>query len=204
MRFLDGPIDNDWYAGLFDGVSADDYACDFSTSTARISDAGWRHLAQLADDIRIIYIIRNPVERFWSHIKFHHQILGRFDELHDYSRRDYVEAIRKYRLVADGFYGTHYRRMLDVFPQDRIRIVLFDDIKSDPSKVLSDVEGFLDIPSRKRDPETTRQPANSTKNLPMPDFIRAMYADKFRQEIAILKGLGIDVPDDWPTSTGTS
>jgi len=44
-----------------------------------------------------------------------------------------------------GFYAAHWSRYLALFPRDRLRVYLFDDLRAKPAWVMRDLFEFLEI-----------------------------------------------------------
>jgi len=65
-----GPGDLDAYRGyLCDGRSGQKVVADVTPSYALLPLAGLRRLAEVAADVRILYLMRDPVARLWSHVR---------------------------------------------------------------------------------------------------------------------------------------
>jgi hypothetical protein len=100
---------------------------------------------------KIIIVLRNPVERLIS--AYYYYIKIGFLPVVDIN-----EAIPKLlagrslgndkaaeQLLAYGKYATHIRRYREVFPDDQIRILFQEDVKSSPTKEVARVCDFLGV-----------------------------------------------------------
>ena len=85
-NYLDGPVDDIWYRNLFVYRNAEQYCCDFSNLYALLDETAWRRVVGIADRLRVLYTLRDPVKRLWSHIKFHLQITGELARLDDWKK----------------------------------------------------------------------------------------------------------------------
>lgn len=109
-------------------------------------------------DARLIINIRNPAEMVYS---FHSQLLNTVNEdepdfekawhLQDerlqgrsIPRKCLVPEFLQYRDI--GRLSINIRRVLDVFPREQVKIVIFDDMKNDPQRVFDDVTDYLGLP----------------------------------------------------------
>ncbi len=94
-------------------------------------------------DIKLILSLRNPVDRAYS--QHRHEIrrnrvaesLYRFGEALKYNPT-YIEQ---------GRYATHLEYWLKFFDLDKIHIILYDEIVSQPAAVLKKLFAFLDLDS---------------------------------------------------------
>ena len=112
------------------------------SSAARIKDA--------RPDARILIILRNPVDRAYSHY-WHQRVrfaeeMSFEDAIEDEPRR--IEQGRPYGFlyVRTGLYHDQVARFVDLFGS-QVRIHLFDDLRSDPDTLFRDVLSFLGVES---------------------------------------------------------
>lgn len=108
-------------------------------------------IAAVLPDVRIVAILRDPVERAYSSYLFHRRD-GR-------ETRSFDEAIRQEREgTADpglrfgqrhytslGFYDRLLAPYFERFPRDRIGIFLFDDLRRDAEGLMRDLFRFLGV-----------------------------------------------------------
>lgn len=106
-------------------------------------------------DVKLIAILRNPVERAYS--AFTHLIRDDREPFGDFARaleeeelriRDNWPWIWHYKRV--GFYYEQLSRYFDIFDRERIRIYLHEDLRFQPADMLPDMFRFLGV-----DPEFT-------------------------------------------------
>ena len=108
---------------------------------------------------KLIAMVRNPLEMIHS---YHNQLLfSHFEEERDIEkawrlqdarlRGDHVPLLCQepkmlfYRDIAKQ--GEQVERMLQSFPPDQVKIIVFDDFKSSVRSVYNDVLEFLGVPS---------------------------------------------------------
>ncbi|HKD67019.1 MAG TPA: sulfotransferase [Candidatus Binataceae bacterium] len=108
-----------------------------------------RRISRQVPDARIIIALRDPIERAYSHYLMHVregiQPLGFYDALvEDLNRTNESWALSHF-YVGKGQYARQVRRYLDVFARDRVKIVLFDDLKRDPEAEMRDIARFLGL-----------------------------------------------------------
>jgi hypothetical protein len=150
-----------WYRGNFPNVlrARGDLVGEASPSYVFHPRAPQR-VAQLVPDAKLIVLLRDPVDRAYSH--YHHEVaLGReplsFEDAlaAEDERTDGEEA----RLAADpgyfshawwdytykarGRYAEQLERWLDVFPRDRLLILPSEELLGDPERTHAHVLEFL-------------------------------------------------------------
>jgi hypothetical protein len=101
-------------------------------------------------DMKIIAILRNPVERAYSN--FLHMIRDGKEPLADFARALQAEEGRiqnnwgplwHYKQV--GFYYEQLKRYYEVFDREQIRVYLYEDLHDDPTTTVRDAYTFLGV-----------------------------------------------------------
>lgn len=126
--------------GLIRGEASPTYLMDPAAPAA---------IAEVRPDARIVVALRDPVERAFSHFRYHELRTGR-------STRAFSTAIRAERnaplldyhrsyLIEPGFYGKHLTRWLDTFGPASLHVVLLDDLMREPRAVLERLGAFLGV-----------------------------------------------------------
>ncbi|WP_137700393.1 sulfotransferase family protein [Marimonas lutisalis] len=115
------------------------------------------NIRQYDPDARIIVMLRNPVEQVYSmHQELFHR---RYETQSDFmaawnmqSARHNGHGIPKYckearflQYSAIAEYAAQIARLKQIFPDDQVKIILFDDFKRDTRQAYLDVLAFLGV-----------------------------------------------------------
>lgn len=121
-------------------------------------------VADLLPDARFIVMLRDPVERAWSHYR-HEVELGyerlpfeaalqrereRVAEEAERLRRDptFVSvAHQHFSYLARGEYASQMEAWFELFPRERFCIVRSEDFFAEPARVFHEVQAFLGVSS---------------------------------------------------------
>ncbi|HXC01296.1 MAG TPA: sulfotransferase domain-containing protein [Opitutaceae bacterium] len=116
-------------------------------------------IREVLGPVKIIIILRNPVERAFSMYCFMAMMglepIETFEEALDQESRRMASLqfhqncfmnIRDYQYFHVGLYVDQVMRYIKTFGAERVKILLFDDLKKDPSGFCADVCQFLEIP----------------------------------------------------------
>lgn len=136
----------DWYLDLWDAVREDEVALEKSTTYSkrpRYPDTVDR-MAHAADEhgltFRFLYILRDPISRIESHLT--HLIAGGKLE-------DQVVNWRRGSLDGNSLCISMYAHQLDVytrtFEREKIHLIKFEDLVTDPIPQLDAVAEFLGL-----------------------------------------------------------
>ncbi len=196
-RWMEGPVTVDWYRSLFAEKPAGLWGGDFSPSTSLIRPEGWREIAGFAEDLRLIYLMREPQDRLWSHAKFHARFTGaapRFNRMRPAELERFVE---RSSLLVDGDYGSNLGRMLEFVPRERILVVDYTRIATEPEAVLREAEAFLGLPPTPDPFGRIARRVNVTEPTPQPEGFGDRWRARFRAETAALAALGVGFAEPW-------
>jgi hypothetical protein len=135
----------DWYRSQFAGAG-DAKAIGDKTPGYMYSDEAVERMAATLPDARLIAILRNPIDRAYSHY-WHHRRVGK-------ESRSFEEAIAQelsgdggstFEYVRFGRYIKHLERLARFYPRERILVLLFEDLSSKPAEVYAEACRFLGI-----------------------------------------------------------
>lgn len=142
-----------------------------------------RAIRSLMPDVRILFMVRNPIDRAWSHAVMG-LIQRRGVRLEDVPASDFHEHFAAERSRARSDYLSTLDRWLDVFPSAQIYIGFFDDIVARPKELLGSVFRHLRI-SESVDYEAFpySQVINKGLGLAIPDMHRKVLMRIYRDEI---------------------
>lgn len=137
------------YRALFAGVTSETAVGEASHSYLYTPGAPER-IRRYVPEARLIAILRDPVERAYSHFCFMVQ-QGR-EPSPDFVRaiEEEVAGMREdwwptFQYLRVGFYYAQLQRYFDLFEPSQIKIYLQEDLRSDTLGVVQDVFRFLDV-----------------------------------------------------------
>lgn len=108
------------YRQLFEDARPDQVIGEDSTVYLASRKAPHR-IAEYLPDVKLIFLLRDPVDRAYSH--YHHALkAGRAT----YSFEDTLQYGRQH-IITRGFYREQIERYLDVFRRDQITVLLFEE-----------------------------------------------------------------------------
>ena len=171
-----------WYASLFAEARSDQLIGEKSADYLAESEAPAR-AAALLPNAMLVAQLRNPVDRAYS------------DYCMLYRRGQVGGDVERYldtrsaipRFLQNGLYARHIARWRDYFPAKRLKIILYDDIRADPERVLADVCGALQLPPSVIDAERVRRRSNDSEAPLVPLPLRRL-PQSIKNLVAPLRG----------------
>lgn len=196
-RYLVNPVDDAWFERIYEDAS-DRYAADFSNYHALLPTAGWNHVKRMTRDLRVLYVLRDPIERLWSHIKFELIQSGRRERLDSLGVEDLNSILRASHVSAHARFGDvveHLRRNLD---ERQLLIVTLEDFVGDFPRSAKEIERFLGVEEHRYQIDPSRK-RNPTEPIPIPPNVHARLREVTHPQIEKLQRLGVHLPQGYFT-----
>ena len=154
-------------------------------------------------DVKLIAILRNPIERLYSHY--------RYTELKGfYQLPTFKEVIDKEKsFVEESSYFKHLQNYLKYFPREKTLITIYEDIEKDQEAFIRKVLKFLGADETFIPPSThtTINPAGAVvmrnKVLSIKDSIKSVLGGNLMINILKKTPLRKKIFDSLATKTGT-
>jgi len=136
------------YLKLFEQAPSSSIVGEASTDYLASKSAA-KNIKQRNPNAKIIIVLRNPVDRAYS--EHMHLVRDQFENL------GFMEALllEKKRIeqgyvplfwhIKRGMYFQAVNRYLDEFSSDQVKVILYDDLCSDVSKVIAEINDFLGL-----------------------------------------------------------
>ncbi len=135
--------DNNWYINLFSLVTSEKICGEITPSYSCLSSHEVAQIKEINPELKIIFLIRNPMERAWSHLRyfayknFMKVKLNSEEEIISTLKQDYVKIRSDYERTINTY--------LEHFNSQQILIGFYDAIIHDLPGFLSDITDFLEI-----------------------------------------------------------
>lgn len=135
----------DKYSTLFDTTRNYKYRGEASHYIYHPDSASF--LKKKSPQAKIIISVRNPIERLYSH--FYH--LERRQEFLSNDLDAYVNHIliqhqeSNSKILSKGLYFDAVSHWIEIFGEDNVKIVVYEEFKNDRQKVISEIFDWLDL-----------------------------------------------------------
>ncbi|MEL7447996.1 MAG: sulfotransferase [Pseudomonadota bacterium] len=199
VRYFGGAQDDNWYLRIFDRP-AGMRSGDFTTAYCALSAEAVAHARRLAPDVRVVFLMRNPMDRAWSHARMLvPKLLGK--PLADVSEAEFTTYLSHPAAQLRGRYLNTLETWESQFPAEQIFTGFFDDIASRPEQLLQSIYTFLELDASPENlPPDVRKPVNvGNRRVPraVPPAIHALLADLYRNDIKALQARFGGVTETW-------
>ena len=167
---------DEWYARLFRGAKAKGLvAGEITPAYATLDESVLRRIKRLNDNIKLIFVMRDPVERAWSAVN-NAAKKGAADAS---SVEKSIKRARESGAAARSAYADTIKRLEAVFPASQVHYCFFEDLRDRPEALTSDLFSYLGVEPVPPTPVQLPQAVNvaaGSKPIP-PEFSRTMARD---------------------------
>lgn len=134
------------YEALWAGAKADQLRGEKSTGYTRLPEIGGvpARLAAACPDARLIYAVRHPIDRAYSHYlhRCRKELYPGRPIPHPFERHAELDP-----MVLNGSdYRLQIEAWLKQFPRERLHVIVFEEFIADPDGVMEGVQRFLGLP----------------------------------------------------------
>ena len=192
-RFYSGLAAGEGYCSLFPRARWS-VTGDITPAYAILDDAVVRLVQNTVPaDCRIVFIMRNPVDRLWSALRMHCRNRGMSvsslteRELDDLSlqpehtlRSDYVRTLEHWSIFGE-----------------RLGLFFYEDLSRNPADFLARVLQFIGADARWQSPALQRMSNVGDNSPPLSDYLLDRWKDRYAETVnGVLERVG-RVPDEW-------
>lgn len=195
--YLERPVDDYWYRNLFHMRDGHAYACDFSNLHAHLPREAWPQIARKCDRLRVLFTVRDPVQRLWSHTEFHLQVTGHLDKLDSWGPEEFNEFIRRPHIWVNAEYGAILRNLRAGLTPETLKVLFYEDLHADQRGTLRGIEDFLDIPAFDYPQSVLDGRFTESVKHRMPAFFPDLVASDVRRICKEVAAEGYSIPAGW-------
>ena len=210
LRFLEGlkalsakpGIDFENYEQLFE-LKASLLSGDISPNYSTLSNEVVKQILGYFPNLKIIFLARDPVERFWSHLSMevHYRQIEPFDPTNiDEVNRNLLRRGMLLRSYPSAIVARWKRHV----PQEQFHVYFFDDLQNNPTELRRAILRFLRADADKPGNRLSADHNTWTKmeKLPLTNKVRSHLAGFFKKELKTCAARLGGPARDWPGRYG--
>jgi len=180
----------DWYLDHFTLASDHQKVGEFTPNYFSNSDIP-RTIHNHFPRAKLILSLRDPVERLKSHYKY---VKRNHIDIPDNVQLAITERGKDFHFMELGLYSSSLKSYLEVFPQDQILIIFYEDIVSQPNQTCKALYSFLEVEPNFVPPSLARRvnassAVKSSALLRVMRFVKqAIINSSWLREVVVLLG----------------
>lgn len=195
--YLEKKVDFGWYKKLFSLSNENKINCDFSNLTCQISERDWNTVSSLVENLKVTYVLRDPLKRLWSHLKFHHQYAGLNMDFEKWSVSDFKNYIEKPFIKVNSEYDKWHNIMQKSLNNESYRVYYFEDFIHNSLPTLRNLEQFIGITEHQYKTEKINNKINASVNKVMPEKFVISAKSFITNELDAMSKSGLKIHEKW-------
>lgn len=182
MKYLLLPCSDEWYASLFE-EGRNLIRGEITPSYSILNELDVKHVHSVMPECKIVFILRNPVERAWSQFRFLVR-MGRMNPEANFDEfKNWVDSPDQRDRSA---YLETIARWSNLFGEKQMLVCFYDDIVNEPKELLGKVLAFLGA----RSDDTAigaileRGKVNVSPEIDIPEQFQQYLREKYASDLA--------------------
>ncbi len=144
IRFWLGRRDDAWYARLFHDARRKGFiAGEITPAYAILGEDVWRRIKRMNEDVKLIFIMRDPLDRAWSAVN-NAARKGQIDGALTADKA--VARARSSGTDARSCYTKTMQTLERVFEPSQLHYCFFDDLRDRPERLVTEILSFVGAP----------------------------------------------------------
>lgn len=188
-RYYFSNYTDQWYQSLFEGLNG--ISGDITPAYSMLSIDDIEKMHALLPDVKLVFLLRNPIDRAWSQYRFISRHFERL-QIDPNDPKNMEDFIGSDRQELRSNYRQTIERYLTYFRGDQLLLGFYDAIEEQPRVLLEDVVSFLGGTSRGvgqhcKYTSTTHVSESLTMPRKIQEILREKYYDQLK-ELSITYG----------------
>jgi hypothetical protein len=192
LRFFSAHYNDNWYLSLFKkkGITGE-----FSPSYAMLDKDDIEKMHRLCPDVKLIFILRNPIDRAWSHYRF----VKKPDKTKAPPSNAKILKFLKseQQLLRSDYLGT-LERYLSFFKPEQICLGFYDAIQENPQELMQQIVSFIGGDSKNiLDKVDLKKRVNESQRMDIPLEILTYLQEYYYNDIKSLSNIYGNYCTNW-------
>lgn len=190
-----------WYKSLFNEVQ-EPVCGEITPAYALLSKETLTKIKNINPNVKIIYFMRNPIFRTWSSYRF--DVLTKKSGVKNqnvsdgYSFEEFKSYTKRKAVIERSDYISTIERLESVFDKRQILYLFFDDLESEPLKLLNTVCSFLGVDFNPSYFPNVKEKSLVSKEVKIPSEAYDYLRDTCKNDISRLNER-LPLPSEWLT-----
>jgi hypothetical protein len=181
FRFLLLPRNDQWYASLF-APSRGRVTGDITPYYANLEEDRVAYIHSLMPDAKIMYLLRNPIHRLWSHAAMHFSRDG-FSGLATVGEEQVREFLERQSKSRISDYAQNLQTW-SLYPEEQFFVGFFDHLVQNPRGFLKEIYRYLELDASDQFvPQTVQEKRNPGQYYAIPDHFARFLASQYLGQI---------------------
>ena len=183
LKWFFSNYNDNWYLSLFKNQPG--LTGDITPAYAILNEVDVARIHQLAPNAKIIYILRDPVERAWSHFKF--ALRNHSFDINQVSNQEVLELLNSDSQKSRSDYFSTIERFQKFYPNKQFLVTYYDKLEADPKSFLREIVEFIGGENSSIDTHCKLKEVNNQSHKgQIPHNITMIIAENLHEEMLSL------------------
>lgn len=164
-----GALDDAWYARGFSGTGR--FAMDFTPKYAELTDAGHAHIKRISERRKIIFIMREPLDRALSAVRYAFKQSGR--DIASVRERRLQKVAQNPAILSRSRYDLTVETLLRHYPAEDLHFMVYETMMRDKAAAVNGVCDWLGIARLDLPAAELERRDNPTEAFALPESVVA-------------------------------
>jgi hypothetical protein len=178
------------YGRIFQTAPENMVCGEITPNYARLPDEAVQHMLRLQPNLKVIFLLRDPIERDWSHLRMQ-------DQRGELQRFTHAERLSRPALRGYSDYATTIEVFGRNIPPKNLLIVFFDEIVGKPHELLRRVCVFLGVDYARATFMNVGEAVHAGKPRPIPPELYATLRERLAPVYHRLLSLNSPIVQQW-------
>ena len=189
-HFCVDEVDDDWYRAVFSFAQEGQITGEVCPTYFVLPTPDIERVNAMNPEIRVVMLVRDPVDRCWSNIRMRKRRLGVEMDI----ERDFLETDGLKNFLDNSSYQQAITRWRECIG-DRFRVFFFDDIVEQPNSVFAQVLDHIGY--KQEEPEVPLGITNAGDSVPLPPGYRARLYELLGDQYSFLASINPERVEQW-------
>lgn len=186
-------VNDNWYLSQFRGAAA--YAADFTPEYALLDVDGLRRVKRVSNKQKVLFIMRDPVERSLSALQYFYQMRG--GTLDNASQNEVCKKLNSKLILSRSRYEQTINTLDTLFLRDNVLYLFYEDMMEDKVKSIRKIEKFLGISEGEYKEENVERLVNASQKYKYDDWVYIKLIGHLEETYRFVEKRFGRTPDRW-------
>lgn len=177
MHRIFRPMDDNWYKDAF--VGSGKYSMDFTPAYAMLPDEGHDHIKRISDNQKVIFIMREPLDRALSAVRYMFKTNGL--DIKTASVDEIMTMARVPAIIGRSEYVKTVEMLERHYAPENLKILFYEKMMAEKSETVSEICDWLELIRLDLPEEEMNRRDNATNAFDLPVEVVNMLAESLAE-----------------------
>lgn len=195
------PLNDEWYCDYMAIGPKKQCAIDISPEYAVIGQAGFENMKAVTDNLKLVFILRDPVERSWSgmiqELKNKSDATEKLNRMANASVETLIGRAKTPNIANRSNYLATFQAIKAAGLMDKVKVVFYDDIIANPELVIESVYQHIEMTKPLAENTILDKVIHKSPSMKMPNEFITQMREVYAPMLAQIHSEFISLPDAW-------